>query len=109
MKEGKATYCLPKAYQEEARIFVEQNDKIISCFGIHSGQNGINRRIGIKGLKNAVVRFYPPANFSANSFKAFLNTGYPYKTGQIEGKKEDKYSGDYYVFEDITGQLIVAW
>lgn len=109
MKNGYATYRFPKAFHEECRVFVEQKEGILSCFEIHSGEKGITRRIGIKGLKNTTVKVYPPEHAFENSFKAYLNSGYPYKTGQIEGEKEVGYPGNYYVFKNITGQLIVSW
>jgi hypothetical protein len=109
LKNGYSTYRFPKAFFEESRIFVEQEDAIVSCFEIHSGEKGISRRIGITGLKNANVRVYPPSNLPENELKAYLNSGYPYTKGQINGKRENKLPGFYYVFENITGQLIVSW
>jgi hypothetical protein len=106
---GYSTYRFPKAFFEECRIFVEQEDGIVSCFEIHSGEKGISRRIGISGLKNATVRVYPPNNISENGLKANLNYGYPYTSGQITGKKGTGFPGKYMVFENITGQLIISW
>lgn len=109
MKDGFSTYRFPKAFFEESRVFIEQDDGIVSCFEIHSGEKGIDRRIGISGLQNATVRVYLPNNLPDNAFKAYLNTGYSYRKGLIKGKKGDKYPGNYYLFKNITGQLIVAW
>ena len=109
MKNGYSTYRFPKAFFEESRVFVEQESGIISCFEIHSGEKGITRRIGISGLQNAKIRFYPPHGVSVNSLKAYLNHGYPYVNGHISGRKGDEFSGNYVVFENITGQLIVSW
>lgn len=109
LKEGFATYRFPKAYQEECRVFIEQEDGIVSCFEVHSGEKGINRRIGLKGLKNATVRIYPPASALNDSFTAFLNSGYPYRKGAIECKMEEGDSSVNYIFKNISGQLIVSW
>ncbi|MCF6223158.1 MAG: hypothetical protein L3J34_05465 [Flavobacteriaceae bacterium] len=109
LKAGFSTYRFPKAYQKESRLFVEQQDGIVSCYEIHSGEKGIERRIGIKGLKNATIRFYPPQGVSLENIKAYNNSGYPYKEGQIKAVKEEKYPGHYYLFKNINGQLIVSW
>lgn len=109
LKNDYSTYRFPKAFFEENRIFIEQKDGIVSCFEIHSGEKGISRRIGIKGLQDATVRFYPPNNLAENSLEANLNSGYPYTTGQIKGEKGNKFPGNYYVFENISGQLIISW
>jgi hypothetical protein len=109
LKNGASGYRFPKAFFEECRVFVEQKDGIVSCLEIHSGEKGISRRIGIKGLKSATVRVYPPCGISAGNMKAYLNTGYPYKEGFVSAGEESKYPGEYVVYENITGQLIVSW
>ena len=109
LKDGASNYRFPKAFFKECRAFVEQKDGIISCFEIHSGEKGISRRIGIKGLENATVRVYPPHGITTGNMKAYLNTGYPYKEGFIAAKEGSKYPGKYVVYENITGQLIVSW
>ena len=81
----------------------------MSCHEIHSGEKGIERRIGIKGLKNAAIRFYPPKGVSLETIKAYNNSGYPYDKGEIAAAKEGKFRGHYYLFENINGQLIVSW
>ena len=109
MKNWTSSYRLPKAFFEECRVFVEQKDGIISCFEIHSGEKGITRRIGISGMENATLRVYPPHGISAGNMRAYLNADYPYKEGFITAKKESKFPGEYVVYENITGQLIVSW
>ncbi|HKL09718.1 MAG TPA: hypothetical protein VJ896_13165 [Bacteroidales bacterium] len=106
---GYSTYNMPKSYFKECRFFIEQEEGIISCFEIHSGEKGIKRRIGIKGLENATVRFYPPENADINEMKIFHNSHYPYKKGQIQGEKENRFRGKYILFRNISGQLTIGW
>jgi len=109
IKNGVSSYRFPKAFFEECRVFVEQQDGIVSCFEIHSGEKGVRRRIGIKGLEKAKVRVYAPHGISVSEMKAYLNAGYPYKEGFVAAREESEYPGKYVVYENITGQLIVSW
>jgi hypothetical protein len=108
LKNGYSTFRFPKAFFEEVRVFVEQEDGIVSCFEIHSGEKGVSRRIGVSGLKNATVRVYPPKHVAEKTLKGYLNTGYPYKDGQISGKKDLLFPGCV-VFEKITGHMSIRW
>ncbi|MBE6627564.1 MAG: hypothetical protein E7629_01420 [Ruminococcaceae bacterium] len=57
MKEGCATYRLPRAERRECRVFVEQEDGVVSCSELYPCSAVMRRRIRVGGLKNATVRF----------------------------------------------------
>ncbi|WP_339789633.1 hypothetical protein [uncultured Imperialibacter sp.] len=109
LKNGASTYRFPKSFFEESRFFVEQEDGVISCFDIPLATKGTKRRIQLTGLKNAKVRFYPPTGVAGESVKVVLNSSYPFGKGQLEGQSEGKFGGDYYLYENVTGQLVVSW
>jgi len=108
IRQGYATYRFPKAFFEECRVFVEQEKGIISCFEIPNRYKA-QRRIQINGLEQAVVRIYAPVPLLPANFQAFLNTNYPFKTGKIEPVVKTSPSGDFFEFQDISGQLVVSW
>lgn len=107
LRNGYATYRMPKAYQEECRVFVEQQDGIVSCYEVAPVEYMIKRRIGINGLKNATVRIFPGKDDSR--FKAVNNVGYPYNKPGLPYEKKTSPSGTYYEFAGITGELIAVW
>lgn len=109
LEKGNSTYIMPTAWNRECRIFVEQNNGIVSCKELHSGQVGIGKRFQVSGLKNALVRIYPQDNVTAQSFNAYLNSEYPWKTGQILFKTGDEKFGKHYVVESVNGNLVVSW
>ena len=109
IKDGVASYRFPKAFFEECRIFVEQADGIVSCREMISNEKGITRRIGVSGLKDATVRFYLPHGINPQNVKTYLNAGYPYKKGEIASREGTKYPGEYVVYKNITGSLILSW
>jgi len=109
LDKGCSSYFLPTAWHRECRIFVEQEEGIISCKEIYSGEKGISRRLQVKGLVNATVRIYPPDNVTEQMMHVYLNAAYPWKTGQISFKLGDKKFGKNYIVEKVSGDLVVAW
>ena len=107
LRNGIAHYRMPKSYQEECRVFVKQEKGIISCYEVAPVEWKVKRRIGINGLKQATVRISPGVD-DAN-FKVVNNIGYPYNKPSLELKKGSDFSGTYYEFTDITGELIAVW
>jgi hypothetical protein len=109
LQKGNSTYIMPTAWNRECRIFVEQNDGIVSCKELHSGQVGITKRFEISGLKNALVRIFPQVNVTAQYFHAYVNSEYPWKTGQVLFKEGDAKLGRHFVVENVKGSLVVSW
>lgn len=113
LEKGNSTYIMPTAWNRECRIFVEQNDGIVSCKELPSGEYGITKRFQVSGLKNAKVRIYPEDYVTAQSFHTYINdyvkNEYPWVTGQISFKTGDEKLGKYFVVENTTGELVVSW
>lgn len=108
IKHGYATYRFPKAFFEECRVFVDQKEGIISCFEIPTRYKA-KRRIQINGLDQAIVRIYAPVSISPENLQSFHNTNYPFKTGKIEPVSKTSSLGDFFEFQNISGQLVVSW
>ena len=109
LEKGNSTYIMPTAWNRECRIFVEQDGGIVSCKELYSGQAGITKRYQVGGLKNATIRIYPEDDVTAQSFHAYMNGEYPWKTGQVAFKAGDEKLGKHFVVENVTGSLTVSW
>lgn len=109
LEEGAATYQLPTAWQRECRVFIEQQRGMVACKTLHSGEYGITERYQITGLANAKLRIFPPEGISHDGFNAYLNSGYPWKTGHLPFAEEDGGLGRHFVIENVTGQVVVSW
>ncbi|WP_229238587.1 hypothetical protein [Dyadobacter sp. Leaf189] len=109
LDKGHSAYTLPTSWNRESRIFIEQNDGIVSYKELHSGELGIAKRYRVSGLKNATVRIYADDKVTAKDFHAYLNANYPWKEGKITFKEGDPKLGKHFVVENITGSLVVSW
>ncbi|WP_031530316.1 hypothetical protein [Dyadobacter crusticola] len=109
LDKGHSAYTLPTSWNRESRVFIEQNDGIVSYKELHSGELGISKRYRVSGLKNATVRIYADDKVTAKDFHAYLNANYPWKEGKITFKEGDSKLGKHFVVENITGSLVVSW
>ena len=108
LEGGQATYSMPRAWHREARCFVEQTeDGEISCVERYSGHVGIKRRLHLRGLKNATVRFFPSARakakkviMAANDLREENEKSLPY---------EAEEGGRCLAVRNITGDLMISW
>ena len=41
--------------------------------------------------------------------KVYVNSSYPWKTGQVPFKKGDEAFGQCFVVENVSGELVMAW
>lgn len=107
--EGFSVHHFSKAEYLECRVFVEQEEGVVSCHDMTPGSFFRNRRIKITGLKNATVRFFAPeyckenVEFIYNSDDVFAFVSEPF-----EGRYVTDEYGTYYEAKGLTGKLIIA-
>lgn len=109
LDKGRSVYSMPTSWNRESRVFVEQDEGIVSLRELHSGEMGITKRYRVSGLQNATVRIYPHEDISPEQFNAYLNANYPWREGRITFKPGDPKFGKHYVVEGVTGDLVVSW
>jgi len=109
LDKGNSVYTLPTAWNRECRVFVEQNEGILSFKELHSGEKGIRKRFHVRDLENATVRIYADDGVTKENFNAYVNATYPWKTGRVAFKEGDEKLGKHFVVEKVTGSLTVSW
>jgi len=108
LKDGYATYRLPKAWDKECRVFVEQQDGILVCRELAPVEYRIKRKIVISGLKNATVCFYPGKD--EIHFKAMTgNNHHPAKPDTLKSVRGNRFTDTYFEYRNVTGQLVFTW
>lgn len=108
MENGFAHYHLPRAWHRECRCWINQEtDGPVSCVEQWSGEVGIHRRLLIKGLVNATVRFYLEPDTDTQRLRFAPNDPWPYVSPSIHfSLSSDKRYADV---TGITGSLLVSW
>jgi hypothetical protein len=109
IKEGYSIYNFPRAEHRECRIFIGQQDGIVSCREIPPVSYQMRRRIKVSGLKNATIRFFAE-KYCENNIDAVCNSNSDYYfTGDSfdGGYKTDEY-GTYYEANNITGEIVFS-
>jgi hypothetical protein len=82
----------------------QKEDGVISCAEGISENPFVERRLILKGLKNATVHFYPE-----NDREVFftMNDSRTYNHGSLPFDRAD--SGKRLVVSDVQGQLTISW
>jgi len=109
LKNGHSTYTFPTAWNRECRVFITQDEGIVSCREMTTEQLGITRRLKVTGLKDATVRIYPDMGIGNNQIHFYNNAHYPWREGGIEFEKGDNSEGEYFFVKNISGELVVSW
>ncbi len=110
IEDGFSTYHMPRAWHRECRVFVnQQKATVVSCVEIPAVSYWGKRKIAVRGLENATVRFYPESGFEQTT-KVLLNAKDPYVIGEpVESALRHDSSGRYIEVINASGTLIFAW
>ena len=118
IKDGKSVYRFPTALHKECRVFVEQDNSIVSCHELTPSAYQFKRRFIIRGLKNATVRIFAE-DYCKNDFKVLLsdetfidNSGTmgsrSFVTLPFEGDFVTDEYGTYFEARNVTGVITVC-
>lgn len=109
LENGCATYHFPKSEHRECRVFVEQNDGIVSCCEVAPVSFQYRRRIQVSGLKNATVRFLPE-EYCKKNVNAVLNSdvGYYFRTDKFESGYVEIDGVKFFEAKNVTGSLVLS-
>ena len=109
LENGYASYHFPKAEHRECRVFVEQNDGIVSCCEVRPASCEFRRRIEVSGLKNATVRFLAE-DYCKDNLHAVLNSC-PENYADVDEFESQYVEIDgitFFEVRNVTGTLVVA-
>ncbi len=106
---GRSFYHLPPSWHRECRVFVEQQQGIISCHEYAPVQKDIRQKLLIEGLKDAKVHLYPPSGVSDEKISVQLNVHPLSIEGKVSFSSEDSRDGRTVTVEHVTGSLVVTW
>lgn len=109
LEHGFSSYIMPTSWNRTCRIFIEQQEGMISHKELHSGERGIDKRYQVSGLKSATVRVYADPGIGEAQFHAYVNSAYPWQKGKYPFRQQQDQYGTYFLIEQVTGDLVVSW
>ncbi len=110
LKNSKAVYHFPKSGHLECRVFVKQTDGVVSVREVSPVSVKYRRRIEVKGLENATVRFMGE-EYCKENISVRLNPCHDYMESlesisyQVVNSKEN---GTYIEVKNVTGKLVFS-
>lgn len=106
LEDGFATYHFPKAEHRECRVFVEQQDGVVSCSEIPPVSAQYRRRIEVDGLQDATVRFFGE-NYCKTDLQVLRNShrDFYFVTQPFEGEYVTDGDLTWYEVRHVTGRV----
>lgn len=107
--DGCSSYRLARGWRHECRVFIDQKAGRVSCLEELPGQYGVARRCRVLGLKDATLRFFPPAD--AGRVTLLLNAQWPFVAGGTV-PFDDRQTPHGRMLETtapVTGVVILSW
>ncbi len=80
INKGASSYHQTRGWRNECRVFVEQDDGWLQHTEELPGQIGVTRRLWVRGLKEASLRFFPPTDSHLTTL--WLNPLWPFISGE---------------------------
>lgn len=103
LRDGFASYRMPKSWHAECRVFVEQEEGFVSAAEHIAIEMCQRRQILIKGLKDATLRFLPETG-KADKVKFLHNPGHPFLGGDW---LEPERSAEFLELKNVTGDVMI--
>lgn len=109
IRNSHTQYALPRAWHEECRVFIAgQTSGTIRCWERKSGEIGVSRRIHLRGLEKATVRFLTETD-SQESF-TIRRPEFLFRDDLILPHEWMKSGNRVYAeIADISGEVMLSW
>ena len=109
IENGYATYRMPRSWFAECRVFVVQDESVVTCREIPPTEWGVKRKIGVSGLKKAKLRVYPYSELSTLYDVSPGDNHYPDRRNALVSVRKSDTTGVYYEYENVSGSVTITW
>lgn len=106
LEGGVAVYHLPRAWHHECRVLVAQENGEISCQESHPRMPDTSRRIVVRGLDRATLRFIMEPGGHGAHFSAFVESDTIPRESMAYEVEDD---GRVAVLTDVSGDIQISW
>ena len=114
---GCTTYCMPRSWRHECRVFVEQEaESILSCVEQPTVMVGLHRRLYMTGFRAATLRVFLPEGIEAGHVEMLLNPRDP--ANILLTEEEGAFAafepvadrhGRCFQARGVTGSVLLSW
>lgn len=100
----------PAWWHVECRVFVAQGEPTtVACDELPSIAHDVVRRIVVRGLRGAVVRFFPEGG-TADRVRILRNPSFPYLVGEfLEPRRCETPDGLHLEVGPVSGDVLFSW
>ena len=109
IENGLSSYNQQRGWRNECRVFVQQPDGHLQHTEELPGQIGVTRRMWVRGLRDATLRFFPPTGAGPVTFWA--NPLWPFISGESAPLREVQTPHGPLVENSspLSGTVLISW
>ncbi len=109
IENGLSSYHQQRGWRNECRVFVQQADGHLQHTEELPGQIGVTRRMWVRGLRDATLRFFPPTG--AGSVTFWANPLWPFISGESAPLREVQTPHGPLVenTSPFSGTVLISW
>jgi hypothetical protein len=109
LREGVAHYRFSKATRRECRVLVEQGEGIVGCREVAPASAFLRRRINVRGLQNATLRFFPEEDCLYDVESVLNSSPDDWCVGDAhDASWVEKDGTRFYEVRNVTGQITLS-
>ena len=114
LRGGEAIWHPDKSWRRECRLFADgQTEGVVSVKTGFAAYPGFAGHLQVKGLENATLRFFPPADFAGSrdggSTVELVRSNWNMLAEPVAPEWEDTPDGPCAVWRNVTGDIFIGW
>lgn len=109
LEQGHSHFHQMRGWRCECRVFIEQEQGVVSNRAELPGQIGVTRRLWVHGLQDAILRFFPPSD--AGEITAWDNPQWPFIAGEKVALRAvaTPHGPMLESIEPASGTVLISW
>ena len=114
LRGGESIWHPDKSWRRECRLFADgQAEGVVSVKTGFAAYPGFAGHLQVKGLENATLRFFPPADFAGSSNGGstveLVRSNWNMLAEPVAPEWEDTPDGPCAVWRNVTGDIFIGW
>ncbi len=111
MSDGESLFRFGRAEHRECRVFIEQEDGVVSVRENQPVSGRFRRAIKVRGLKNATLRYLPESGYEEKIYLAAADNNIDFlpelESDKVWYRVHDEKFGDYMEAKNVSGSFYI--